>query len=162
MRDDDPSLRRVRTTPELGDGSWYVVDGLAGDVEVFVRMGLDTRHRSVVQEVVVRSNHRVASDQVQRLPLATLERLANRPLDGEQLRDMLVSTGPVLRDDPEESAEAFADRVARRYALHAALTRSPAKAMADESEVPVSRVHRWVREARRLGKLAPGRQGTAG
>ena len=40
--------------------------------------------------------------------------------------------------------------------LYAAVSRKPAVLMAARAKVPVSRVHRWIREARRLGKLPPG------
>ncbi|MEX2556342.1 MAG: hypothetical protein WEB06_11990 [Actinomycetota bacterium] len=38
----------------------------------------------------------------------------------------------------------------------------PAPALAEANRVPETTVHRWIREARRRGFLAPGRKGRAG
>lgn len=58
--------------------------------------------------------------------------------------------------------EAFYQRVAGAYLHYAEQTKAPAKAIADEAQVPVTTVHRWVREARQRGFLPQGRKGKAG
>lgn len=58
--------------------------------------------------------------------------------------------------------EAFYRRVAEAYSHYAEQTKAPAKAIADEAEVPVTTVHRWIREARQRGFLPQGRRGKAG
>ncbi len=58
--------------------------------------------------------------------------------------------------------EDFYPRVAAAYAEYAPRTKAPAKAIATEAGVPVTTAHRWVREARRLGHLPPGRKGKVG
>lgn len=60
--------------------------------------------------------------------------------------------------DPDE----FYPLVARAYLEYAPQTRAPAKEIAAEASVPITTVHRWIREARRRGFLPPGRKGKAG
>jgi hypothetical protein len=64
------------------------------------------------------------------------------------------------RTDPEQLKQ-FYRRVAMAYRQYAQ-ERSPAPAIAEEAGVPVTTVHRWVREARRRGFLPPGRKGQVG
>ncbi len=61
-----------------------------------------------------------------------------------------------------QDPDVFYRNVALAYSDHAATVRAPAKALAAEADVPVTTVHRWVREARRRGHLPPGRQGRTG
>lgn len=58
--------------------------------------------------------------------------------------------------------ERFYQAVADAYRDHLRVTRAPAAAMAAEAGVPVSTVHRWIREARKRGFLPAGEQGRAG
>ncbi len=69
---------------------------------------------------------------------------------------------PLTRPDPSGDLDQFYRRVADAYREFAKLSRAPAAAMANEAGVPVTTVHRWVREARRRGHLPPGRKGRAG
>jgi hypothetical protein len=52
--------------------------------------------------------------------------------------------------------------VAAAYREYAPQTRAPAVEIAREAAVPVGTARVWVREARRRGKLPPGRKGKAG
>jgi hypothetical protein len=62
-------------------------------------------------------------------------------------------------DDPD----GFYGLVAEAYREYATTTgRAAAAAIAAEAGVPVTTVHRWVREARRRGHLPPGKQGRTG
>jgi len=56
----------------------------------------------------------------------------------------------------------FYSRVAAAYSEYAPRTRAPAKEIAAEAKVPITTVHRWIREARRRGFLPPARKGKAG
>jgi hypothetical protein len=58
--------------------------------------------------------------------------------------------------------DAFYQQVAEAYRDVVQITPKVAKALADEANVPVGTVHRWVLEARRRGFLPPARQGRAG
>jgi len=55
--------------------------------------------------------------------------------------------------------EQFYPRVAAAYSEYAPHTRAPAKEIAAEAKVPITTVHRWIREARRRGFLPPAKKG---
>lgn len=75
----------------------------------------------------------------------------------ERPREPLGRPGP----DPERLDD-FYLRVAEAYSSAAETSGRPAAVLAEENDVPVGTVHRWVREARRRGHLGPGRRGVAG
>lgn len=59
--------------------------------------------------------------------------------------------------------EAFFSRVADHYRWYVETgSRRPAAQIAEDADVAVTTVHRWIREARRRGHLPPGRQGASG
>lgn len=58
--------------------------------------------------------------------------------------------------------DAFYRHVAEVYSALARELRSPAGAMADANGVPVTTIHRWVKQARARGYLPPGHPGKAG
>ncbi len=58
--------------------------------------------------------------------------------------------------------ETFYQQVAEAYRSAAAESRRPAAVLAEEASVPVTTVHRWIREARRRGFLPPGQKGKLG
>lgn len=68
---------------------------------------------------------------------------------------------PLTRPDGTDP-EGFSRRVAEAYVEAASATRAPATVLAEEAGVPVTTVHRWVREARQRGHLPPARKGRAG
>jgi hypothetical protein len=84
---------------------------------------------------------------------ATLEPLTPSP---RPKREQL--TRPGKNTDPA----VFYAKVAEIYREYALLGHAPAVRMHEEADVPVTTVHRWVREARRRGFLPPGRKGKAG
>jgi hypothetical protein len=65
---------------------------------------------------------------------------------------------PPRRPYPDD----FYRKVAAVYSALAAQIRAPAAVMADANHVPLSTVHRWVKETRKRGFLAPGQRGRAG
>lgn len=69
---------------------------------------------------------------------------------------------PLIRPDRAGDPDTFYARVAWAYAEYVAQSRAPAVAIAEEAKVPVGTARRWINEARRRGKLRPGRQGKAG
>lgn len=71
------------------------------------------------------------------------------------------SREPLTRPDGSDPEEFYA-RVADAYREFAPQVRYPAIKMAEEADVPVTTVHRWIREARRRGKLPAGRKGKVG
>lgn len=68
---------------------------------------------------------------------------------------------PLSRPDGTDP-DAFAERVAQAYQEAVVTSSTPAKVLAAEAKVPVTTVHRWIREARRRGALRPARKGRAG
>lgn len=63
---------------------------------------------------------------------------------------------------PEGDLADFYRRVADAYRSAQAGSGRPAAVLAEENNVPVNTVHRWVKEARRRSYLAPARVGRAG
>lgn len=72
-----------------------------------------------------------------------------------------VKRSQLKRPDGTDPA-GFSERVAAAYREYAMQTRAPAIKIAEEAGVPVATVRSWIREARRRGKLPPGRKGKAG
>lgn len=68
---------------------------------------------------------------------------------------------PLTRPDGSDP-DVFYQRVAAAYGELVLTTSKPAKLLAEEADVPVPTVHRWVREARRRGFLPKARKGRAG
>lgn len=58
--------------------------------------------------------------------------------------------------------DSFLADVAHAYSVLAKEGRKPAPVIAAEADVPVTTVHRWIKEARRRGLLAPARRGATG
>jgi len=83
--------------------------------------------------------------------------------DGDQVvvRGGGQAREPLTRPDGTDP-DGFSRQVAAAYADAALRTSAPAKRLADEAGVPVTTVHRWVREARQRGHLPPARKGRAG
>lgn len=87
--------------------------------------------------------------------LAGIARIRNdRPHDTSAKRDRLT------RPDGSDP-DAFYRAVAEAYREYLTTTKAPATAIAEEADVPVGTVYRWVREARRRGHLPPGERGRA-
>lgn len=68
---------------------------------------------------------------------------------------------PLGRPDGSTGGK-FYERFAAAYRSASADTSKPAVLLAEENDVPVETVRRWIKEARRRGHLAPGRKGRAG
>jgi hypothetical protein len=111
--------------------------------------------------VVIENDAGVTAGDLRRVPLATLDRTANNLreiLDGLDELPLPRRTAGARPEDPD----AFYKRVALRYARVVEDTHAPAPVLAEEAGVPVTTVHRWIREARRRGYLPPARRGAAG
>lgn len=96
----------------------------------------------------------------------TVADLRSRAKDIEERRQDLVerfalAAEPITRPDGSDP-EGFYRHLAMRYRIYAVETKAPARAIADEAQVPVTTVHRWIREARQRGFLPPGRKGRVG
>jgi len=69
---------------------------------------------------------------------------------------------PRLSRPDGSDPDAFYRGVAEAYNAAVARTDKPAKLLANQADVPVPTVHRWIAEARRRGFLPPARRGKAG
>lgn len=81
--------------------------------------------------------------------------------NGMQFKRSGPERPPLTRPDGTDP-EAFSQRVAEAYNAAIMSTSTPAKMLAEEAGVPVTTVHRWIREARQRGALPPARKGRAG
>jgi hypothetical protein len=117
----------------------------------------------------------VTHDALRQVPVVRYESQLNKP--GVNVLMVLPGKGwpPPKRqelripkryfDNPDGRGygQEFYEKVASRYTRCIAGEVQPAPAIAEANNVPVSTVHRWIREARRRGALAPARtKGAAG
>jgi hypothetical protein len=156
------------------------------DVEVLVRVAHEPDGRVRIAELNVRGA--VSSSVLREVPVGRIEACANVLLGGWSTsgsaparslptRPPAGSTGGweiagrreerAMERPPERSTrrgrpDAFYREVAASYLELAQQGRGPARLLAERHDVPVSTVHRWVKEARRRGLLPPGRAGKAG
>jgi hypothetical protein len=72
------------------------------------------------------------------------------------------ATVPKLRRPDGRDPDGFYRQVAQAYNAAVATTEKPAKLIAEQAEVPVPTVHRWIAEARRRNFLPRARRGKAG
>ncbi len=83
-----------------------------------------------------------------------LERLALG--EGETVGKAVAVRLPRVRAG-QPYPDSFYERVVVAYQAYLSAGASPAQAIAKDSGAPVTTVHRWIREARRRGLLAPAR-----
>jgi hypothetical protein len=92
-------------------------------------------------------------------PLAAITELSDLPGTlAKLMKDQFKVRVPEGRTLPDS----FYRHVAAVYSSAAQWSRSPAVDVAEANDVPVSRVHRWVKEARRRGLLPPGQRSRKG
>lgn len=169
-----------------GDGGFVSYSSDAIDATVRVDQAEDGRLE--IRELhLVLEDEVLTTDMLRAVPLGKVEAWCN----AEPLRSMILRTlatrvdaweppvkprrkggamAPIPgRSDPLEVPtggrypDSFYRSVAKQYErLVAAGNRSPAMQLASVNGVPVSTAHRWVKEARARGFLAPGRKGKAG
>jgi hypothetical protein len=91
------------------------------------------------------------------------------PVGGWDTSDARLVARPTSRRRvrPEQTSgrgrpDSFYDAVAAAYRDLARRSSRPAAELAETHGVPVTTAHRWIKEARRRGFLAPGRPGKAG
>lgn len=115
-------------------------------------------------EAFVNGNRDVSANVRSRLEgragrLAAIDSTLGSPADVKTpvtVESMLEVEIPVTRDRGDE----FYQAVGTAYAAALALGhRAPARAIAEANGVPVTTVHRWVKEARRRGLWAPSGRG---
>lgn len=161
MPDRDISLTHEKPSEQDVQGDWYRVNGLPGDIGAHVLAERDTDGRVVIREVRI-SGRRVLAETMYEMPLGQIARLLNFAEPTVTVDGVQVAAPYPLRRVRGQDAVGFAHQVAVNYRWYAAQTNAPAKAIAEASGVPVGTVHGWIREARKLGQLPPGRRGSVG
>lgn len=136
---------------KLRDDGWRFVADYP-DGELSVHLTPDRNGRNVVTGICL-TNNGITSADLRAIPLNRLENTFNADSSDVELPPLVRPRGC----DPDE----FSELVARHYRQWASRTNHPAQMMADQSEIPVRRVHYWIREARLRGKLPPGQRGKA-
>lgn len=92
---------------------------------------------------------------------AYLDATEHRLLNWSRARPGEAAREPLSRPDGTDP-DAFSRRVAQAYTAAVESSAAPAKVLAEEAGVPVTTVHRWIREARQRGHLPAARKGRAG
>jgi hypothetical protein len=168
-------------------GGWVLADNERGE-RVTARFQATERGR--LEPVELRLDGPVLdSSTLRRLPLTVMETFANTVWRGE-LEDMLdiapegdlhdrnymppqfSEPGSIRRSIVRKTArlkipdgakpDNFYQQVAKIYGHLARGSNRPAVELAEVNGVPVTTAHRWVKEARRRGFLAPGQKGRRG
>src|SRR5690349_17720109 len=148
------------------DGWWAWVDEPAAGAEVYVQLDEADDGRLHVMALHVEGDGPVSAEALRSIPIGRIEALANallHPFSADlgwrkvaRLPDELLFAAPRNRPD------AFYAAVASTYRHLVSETPQPVRQLAEANEVPKTTAHRWVKEARRRGMLAPGRPGKAG
>jgi hypothetical protein len=150
-------------------GSWWRADW-SDTQAVHVRFR-DVHGRWKIAEIRITAESGISSQIVRGVPLSRIENFANAPGSYERIRsaavgDRLIGTGDSGTGNDQAAIEtvANADAAGSRYddvfyrmvadAVVAA-GRGAAPRISRARGVPLTTVHRWVREARRRGFLAP-------
>jgi hypothetical protein len=154
----------------LGQGlAMYVDESLEASIRAH-----DDGGRLVIAELTVKGD-RVTGRLLSQLPLGRIEEILNSPQAAALLRaesQGRVTAGDLVAPSEEPglrnptlvvpAGRSYPDQfyvdVAASYGWHALQTRKPAVAIAEEVGVPTTTVHRWLKEARARGLLAPSRQ----
>jgi hypothetical protein len=150
---------------ELHDDGWYEwVDDPPLAVPVFVRVAEHADGRFHVEALHVEGI--VSAEVLRAIPIGRIEGLANALLHPHAAdrgwRDIARLPDELLTLDSRSRPDEFYATVASTYRHLVSATARPVAEMAAANDVPRTTAHRWVKEARRRGMLAPGRPGKAG
>jgi hypothetical protein len=128
-------------------------------------------------------DHPLGTNDLRNVPLGRIKAFANGHRDRilgdiEKKLTMEEAAAMVTREPPTRARrpnlklpvsegsnrhpDAFYRRLAKLYVDLATVTKKPAADIAEANDVPVTTVHRWIRETRRRGFLPPGSAGTVG
>jgi hypothetical protein len=155
-------------------GGWLRVDNGHGD-RVNVRFRLNDRGRMEPVELRLETERPIDSTVLRQLPLTMMEGWANSGGRNSLLHPASEPLPPagsllaprrrgsaLLKVPPGAKPDWFYERLAAAYSSLALRSNRPAVLLAERNGVPVTTVHRWVKEARRRGFLPPGQKGRRG
>lgn len=156
---------RMTAQDEPG-GEWEDHSPPEGADNLRLRWRRDEHGRWAITDLHLRAQ-RLTAGMLRAISLPLLEARRNDDATAAVAWEMVASlpqreriTRPP-RNSPGD-LDVFYQRVALAYRTYARMGQHPAPAIAEEADVPVTTVHRWVRESRRRGYLPPGRQGQVG
>ncbi len=183
---DDVVMEKVRAQTD-GEG-WVLYDSSELPVSISVRFA-EINQRLVPVEVRINHDEGVTVGLLRKIPLGRLEALANSSGIADTIRKALttqvVSGVGVTAEGATHSSgsarawiwpkdarvdvptgrpypDSFYQAVATAYDGLLECGRPPAPTIAEANKVPVTTVHRWVRETRKRGFLPPATPGKAG
>jgi Arc/MetJ family transcription regulator len=156
-------------TPRLhsiDDEGWFEwLEPPAGRTRIFVRIEEAADGRQTLGGVRIEGH--VSADLLRSIPIGRIEAAANALLHPDAspptARRRSARIAATLRANAVQGyPDTFYDAVATAYRHLVTRSSSPIADLATANDVPVTTAQRWVREARRRGKLPPGRAGKAG
>ena len=144
------------------DGSFEWVESSA-DNRVHVHLDQADDGRFHVSRLVIEGSP-LSAEHLRSVPLGRIEAAANALFHGNPSPSPTkAKIAPHLRANAVRGyPESFYDAVAGGYRALVASSSRPIADLAEANEVPLTTAQRWVREARRRGKLPPGRSGKSG
>ncbi len=155
--------RSLSSNADLADG-WFVYETSDPAIRIQVKADEVAGRRVLSGFLVEREGGAIDAQLLRSLPLVDIEHQLNSKLIRGALtyRDrkagLKIKTPVGQRTYPDE----FYERVASIYSMLIARREHPAPAIAEANGIPVSTVHRWIKESRQRGILPPGRKGRAG
>jgi len=154
-------------------GGWLDVQPDDSGCEVRVRLRGREGGRLEIVEMRIADPTGLTGTSLRDIPLGQLEALANCPELAQSIRDAMrgvtlthfpISTmeqPPIRLDVPsgrKRKPDDFYRAVAAAYRWLSHQSPRPAEEIATRNDVPVTTVHRWVKEARHRGFAVPGRR----
>lgn len=157
----------------VGDGGWVSCTSTDFPSRIRVRFVDESGYLRPVELLVEEGGEKLTATLMRRLPIGQIEAFVNRSPDAaENLRSRLHKPGPVkflagtkpaefgrrqkqrdlLIDVPvsRDRGDGFYRDVLDVYGIALEMGhRAPARAVAEANKVPVTTVHRWVKEAKR-------------
>jgi hypothetical protein len=152
-----------RLTPH--DDGWYEwVDEPPHAVPVYVQ--LDEQADGRLHVVALHVEGVLSAEVLRAIPVGRIEALANALLhphaaDRGWRSEARLPAG-LLDEGTWRRSDDFYAAVASTYCHLVSATPRPVVELAEANGVPRTTAHRWVKEARRRGMLAPGRPGKTG
>ncbi|MBV9040308.1 MAG: hypothetical protein JOZ68_04865 [Acidimicrobiia bacterium] len=146
------------------DDGWFEWCGAPEDAQVLVNVepAEDGRYRVVGLQV---TGNGVSAEHLRAIPVGRIEAAANafHHTNAAPARKPKARVAEALRlGDGRGYPDEFYGAVAAIYHNLVGHSSRPIAELAEANEVPNTTAQRWVREARKRGKLPPGRPGKAG
>lgn len=140
---------------------WHLKSG----IDLSGHVAKSASGRAVFDQLTIYSQEPITAELLRSLPLGRFEALANgaglfADADERSVKGEGVTPAALRLRIPEtrRKPDSFYKAVAKAFTAANRGSDRPAALIAEVNDVPVSTVHRWVKEARRRGLLAPGRR----